>query len=124
MEVIQQLEDIETRTEDGLERTEDGFEVARTEDVKEVKRANNGLVVDRVEYGIEASSEDIGNGLRLEAVEEKENEHLDEQLVSGSENHPRSNPSLERSPEVLLDKDGGNFDHIDESQTILPSELN
>ena len=122
------MEDIETRTEDGLERTEDGFEVARTEDVKEVKRANNGLVVDRVEYGIEvvkteASSEDIGDGLRLEAVEEKENEHLDEQLVSGSEYHPRSNPSLERSPEVLLDKDGGNFDHINESQTILPSEL-
>ena len=122
------MEDIETRTEDGLERTEDGFEVARTEDVKEVKRANNGLVVDRVEYGIEvvkteSGSEDIEDGLRLEAVEEKENELLDDHLVSVSENHPRSNPSLERSPEVLLDKGGGNFDHIDESQTILPSEL-
>ncbi|XP_023348283.1 zinc finger and SCAN domain-containing protein 12 [Eurytemora carolleeae] len=103
VEVSQQLEDVEKRAEDRSERTENGFEFVSTEVAKTV-----------------GGSEDIEDGLRLEAVEEKEDEH--HQLDSGSENHPRSNPSREGSQEVLLDKGGGNFDHIDEAQTILPVE--
>lgn len=105
VEVTQQLEDVEKRAEDRSERTENGVEFVSTEVAK-----------------TEGGSEDIEDGLRLEAVEEKEDEH--HQLDSGSENHPRYNPSHEGSQEILLDKGGGNFDHIDESQTILPGELN
>ena len=105
VEVTQQLEDVEKRAEDRSKRTENGSEFVSTEVAK-----------------TEDGSEDIEDGLRLEAVEEKEDEH--HQLDSGSENHPRSNPSREGSQEVLLDKGGGNFDHIDEAQTILPGELN
>lgn len=105
VEVTKQLEDVEKRAEDRSERTENGVEFVSTEVAK-----------------TEGGSEDIEDGLRLEAVEEKEDEH--HQLDSGSENHPRYNPSHEGSQEILLDKGGGNFDHIDESQTILPGELN
>ena len=105
VEVTQQLEDVEKRAEDRSKRTENGSEFVSTEVAK-----------------TEDGSEDKEDGLRLEAVEEKEDEH--HQLDSGSENHPRSNPSREGSQEVLLDKGGGNFDHIDEAQTILPGELN